>query len=123
LRHWECSTVPSPGLRELSSILYLELEPIHAQASELLLSEWPEIHIDCPPECLLAPNLEVLKITPRAQEYEILRDILERKPQIVPHLRKIMLSVQYRSQEMADGLEAAASRLNPSDGGRLSIGF
>ena len=101
---------PAPGLRGLKSILYLEVAKDHIEANEQMLLDLslvPPPDIRCSLEQLLPVNLEVLKISPDAADLPTLSLILHRREDIVPRLRKIILSLNYRSKEMRDELVAA----------------
>jgi hypothetical protein len=106
--HWGNIIVPAPGMHELRDVLYLEVAPDHIEVDKRVLNfQTPIPDIDCPLEQLLPPNLEVLKITPAASDLPTLWSILDRKSEIVPHLRKIVLTLHYRNRVMKKELIAA----------------
>jgi hypothetical protein len=102
--------VPAPGLHKMNKILYLEEAPEHIEANEQILLDLPDSPVpgvDCLLEHLLPISLEVLKISPDAVDFPILTKILERKAEITPRPRKIILSLNYRSQKMREELVTA----------------
>jgi hypothetical protein len=102
--------VPAPGLHELLHLQYLEIKPDHIEAPKEWEGHFPLPQIDCPIDKLLPPNTEVLKIGPYASAYPVLLDILERKAELVPSLRKVILSVYYRDESLAAQLTTAVEK-------------
>ncbi|KAN0116755.1 hypothetical protein V8E51_002732 [Hyaloscypha variabilis] len=99
--HWGNIIVPAPGMHKLRNVRYLEVAPDHIEiANEVLSWGFPIPDIECPLEQLLPPNVEVLKVTPLASDMPTLWRIVERKRDIVPHLRKIILTLLYRNRAM-----------------------
>lgn len=74
--------------------------------------EYLILDIDCPIERLLPPNLEVLRVTlfETWSEEELPLKILERKSEIVPHLRRLVLTSHYRHLGMAQELRDAVAK-------------
>ncbi|KAE8445762.1 hypothetical protein EG329_012820 [Mollisiaceae sp. DMI_Dod_QoI] len=107
--------VPAPGLDKLLHIKYLEIQVGHLYNKEG--RDWDDDEyaipdIDAPIKRLLPPNLEVLKITNYnlEEDEDIVVDILEKKSDIVPLLRRIVLTQHYRDREMADELRTAVAK-------------
>ncbi|KAE9376331.1 hypothetical protein N431DRAFT_479629 [Stipitochalara longipes BDJ] len=108
--------VPAPGMHELRNVLYLEVAPDHIElAKDVLSFTIPIPDIECPLEHLLPPNLEVLKLTPSASDMPTLWNIVERRGDIVPHLRKIILSLDYRNRIMKKELITALQKREDYD--------
>lgn len=96
-------------MHRLSSVSYMEISPILIDLSGRFLPilAGQQAEIDLPLECLLPPNLEILKITPYTTDFPTLWKIVEQKTILFPLLRKIILSIHYRDQVMADELVKA----------------
>jgi len=109
---------PAPGVHQLRGVKHLEMTPDHLQMNYWFKDQddsddFAISRVKCPLECLLPPNLEVLKITPLAEDkFEDLENILERKSELVPHLRKIIVSSEYRSEAMSKELRVAYHSAN-----------
>ena len=109
ITHWGNIIVPAPGMHQLPNVKYLEVAPDHLQALKEATNpdNYAAPDIDCPLEHLLPPDLEVLKIMSYASDYAVLWQILARKSQLVPRLRKIILTIHYRNRHMKTELLAA----------------
>ena len=107
---WDQGFVPVPtsGLHRLPSLQYLECGPNHIQKAEQADFPFPLPEIDCPISCLLPPNIEMLKVGPFAAAFPNLLNIIERKSELVPCLRKIILSVHYRDESLSARLKVVA---------------
>ncbi|CZR67548.1 uncharacterized protein PAC_17447 [Phialocephala subalpina] len=111
-QHRHYTIVPAPGMDKFLHVKYLEVHPEHLHNKATWHEEYPIPDIDCPIERLLPPNLEVLKITfyDAEEDENIVCDILERKADIVPSLRRIVLTQHYRDREMVEELRKAVAK-------------
>ncbi|KUJ07597.1 uncharacterized protein LY89DRAFT_742826 [Mollisia scopiformis] len=103
--------VPAPGMDRLPNVKYLDVSAYHLQFKDESMERYPAPDIDCPLERLLPPRIEVLKIDPydAQSDEDVVRQILPRKSEIVPRLRKIVLTNHYRDQKMAQELKEAVA--------------
>jgi hypothetical protein len=112
-----CAIVPEPGMHELTAVRYLEVLPNHLEDMWEDHPGFPVPDISFPLEHLLPLNVEVLKIptSPRKPNLSILWRIMDRKDELFPSLRRIILGIPHYDEGLSLEIKLAKQSWTPED--------
>lgn len=96
LNYFRRALVPAPGMHKLIGVRYLELAVHHL---DLDVGNSMNNLTN-----LLPPNLEVLKISPNANDVPGIYNVLLRREELVPSLKRVVISSLYRNKRHAKNL-------------------
>jgi hypothetical protein len=111
------ATGPEPGMHELTGVRYLEVVPNHMEDMWEDRPGVPVPDIGFPLDQLLPPNLSVLKIpnSPRKPNLSVLWRIVEKKDELFPSLKRIILGIPFHTDAIAIEISLSKQSWTPED--------
>ena len=111
------ATGPEPGMHKLTGVRYLEVLPNHMEDMWEDRPGVPVPDIGFPLEQLLPPHVEVLKIPTslRKPNLSVLWRIIEKKDELFPFLKRIILGMPYYEEGIALEIRLAKQSWTPED--------